>query len=203
MIVVPLVKGFMMGAGLIVAIGAQNAYVLKQGIKRQHRFLTALTCASCDAILIVLGVAGIGMVSENYPLVETILRWGGALFLFAYGARSLMNAFKPQALLIKHDNEYNSKLNTLLMSAAFSFLNPHAYVDTFLLLGSVGAQHATHEQLPFTVGALCASFVWFFSLSFAASSLSSVFKNPRAWQILDTVIGFTMFAIGFNLIINS
>lgn len=201
MIFTPLVKGFGMGASLIMAIGAQNAFVLKQGLKRHHLFLTAITCFICDSILIVLGVSGLGMVVDDYPVLVNLLRWGGALFLVAYAIRSFMSVFKPHALVAElESNVKRSRIATLLALLAFTLLNPHTYIDTFLILGSIGAQLPDNQHLPFVVGSLIASFIWFFGLTYGASTLSHVFRNPRAWQILDTVMGFVMLSIAYSLV---
>lgn len=198
----PLFKGFLMGAGLIMAIGAQNAFVLKQGLKKNHLFLTAITCAISDSILIVLGVTGIGFVQDGSALIENILRWGGALFLFGYGIKSFISALRPNALVDELESPSQpSKIATLLALLAFTWLNPHTYVDTFLLLGSVGAQHPVEEQLPFIIGAVSASMIWFFGLTYGSSTLSVYFKNPRAWQVLNIVMGCVMINIGLSLIL--
>lgn len=201
MISMPVLKGYMMGAGLIMAIGAQNAFVLKQGLKRSHLFLTALTCFVCDSILIVLGVKGLGLLISDTPWLEMLLRWGGALFLIAYGLRSFYQALRPQGLNIDLSDALTSRLTTFIALLGFTLLNPHTYIDTFLILGNVGAQHPEEEHLPFIVGALFASFTWFFGLTYGASTLTPFFKNPRAWQVLDTIMGITMFFIAFSLII--
>ena len=201
MIVTPLIKGFGMGASLIMAIGAQNAFVLKQGLKRHHLFLTAITCFICDSILIVLGVSGLGMIINESPNLVNALRWGGAAFLVAYAIRSFMSVFKPHALVAElESNVKKNRWATLLALLAFTLLNPHTYVDTFLILGGIGAQHPVDEHLPFMVGALIASFIWFFGLTYGASTLSHVFRNPRAWQILDTIMGFVMLSIAYSLV---
>ncbi|MBN9286545.1 MAG: hypothetical protein BGO43_06315 [Gammaproteobacteria bacterium 39-13] len=201
MLLAPLVEGFALGASLIIAIGAQNAFVLKQGLKRQHLFLTALTCFLCDSLLIVLGVEGIGALMEDFPTLIDILRWGGAIFLVCYGIRSFYSVFHPHALVAALEKPSNSsKLATLLALLGFTFLNPHTYIDTFLLLGTVGAERPIYEHAPFITGALMGSFVWFFSLTYGASALSPIFRNPRAWQVLDTVMGFVMIAIAISLI---
>lgn len=201
MVIAPLIKGFFMGCGLIVAIGAQNAFVLKQGLKRKHLFLTAFTCFVCDSILIVLGVKGIGFVMDAIPSLEQILRWGGAIFLMCYGIRSFMNVFRPHALMAELEKpSHNDRWATLAALLAFTLLNPHTYIDTFLILGNVGAQHPLEEHLPFIVGALLASFSWFFALTYGAGQLSPFFKNPRAWQVLDTSMGFVMFGIAYSLL---
>ncbi|MGE3318471.1 MAG: LysE/ArgO family amino acid transporter [Candidatus Berkiella sp.] len=201
MIVTPLVKGFGMGASLIMAIGAQNAFVLKQGLKRHHLFLTAITCFICDSVLIVLGVTGLGLIIDDFPTLVNALRWGGALFLVAYGIRSFISVFNPHALIAELDGPKKNRLATLAALLAFTLLNPHTYIDTFLILGNVGAQHPVEEHLPFVVGALGASFAWFFGLTYGASTLSHVFRNPRAWQILDAVMGFVMLSIAYSLVI--
>lgn len=200
MMYVPIFKGFMMGAGLIMAIGAQNAFVLKQGLKRHHLFMTAMTCFLCDSVLIVLGVMGLGILISDTPWVENALRWGGALFLMAYGARSFYGALKPQGLKLDDSKELTSRIGTFIALLGFTLLNPHTYIDTFLILGNVGAQQPDDHHFPFIVGALIASFAWFFGLTYGASTLTPLFKNPRAWQVLDTIMGFTMFFIAFSLI---
>lgn len=202
MIVAPLVKGFGMGAGLIMAIGAQNAFVLKQGLKKHHLLLTAATCFICDSILIILGVKGLGAAISVTPLLMNILRWGGIIFLVVYGIRSFLNVFRPHALIAELEKpSTNTKLATLLALLAFTWLNPHTYIDTFLILGSVGAQHPVDEHLPFIIGALGASLIWFFGLTYGASALSPLFRNPRAWQVLDTLMGCVMFGLAASLML--
>lgn len=201
MLIIPWFEGFALTSGLIMAIGAQNAFVLKQGIKRQHLLLTAITCFVCDSLLVVIGVLGLGAAIQDWPILMNILRYAGAIFLIGYGIRSFRNVFHPHALIASLENEANqSRLKTLLTLLAFTFLNPHTYIDTVLILGSVGAEHPPHEQLPFILGALSFSFIWFFGLTYGASALSPVFKNPKAWQILDTIMGFVMFGIAATLI---
>lgn len=201
MLLAPIFEGFVLGASLIIAIGAQNAFVLKQGLKRQHLFLTAITCFLCDSVLIVLGVEGIGALMEDLPMLVDFLRWGGAIFLVCYGIRSFYSVFHPHALVASLENPSNGgRLATLLALLGFTLLNPHTYVDTFLLLGTVGAEHPLYEHAPFITGALMGSFVWFFSLTYGASRLSPIFKNPRAWQILDTIMGVVMIGMAISLI---
>lgn len=201
MMMTPVLEGFALGGSLIMAIGAQNAFVLKQGLKRHHLFLTAITCFICDSILIILGVTGIGSVITNLPTLSTIMRWGGAIFLLAYGLRSFYQVFRPQILVANLDSEKTSKLATLIALLGFTLLNPHTYIDTFLLLGTIGAEHPPHEHTHFIVGTLIASFIWFFGLTYGASFLTPLFRNVRAWQILDTIMGFVMIGIGLQLII--
>lgn len=198
---VPYFEGLALTAGLIMAIGAQNAFVLKQGIKRQYLFLTAFTCFLCDSFLVITGISGLGSVVRDMPVLMLILRFVGAAFLIGYGIRSFMNVFRPHVLIASLENGANRTwMATLLALLAFTFLNPHTYIDTFLILGSVGADHPPNEILPFILGSLTGSFIWFFGLTYGASLLSPIFKNPRAWQILDTMMGFVMFGIAITLI---
>ncbi len=201
MIITPLLEGFGVCAGLIVAIGAQNAFVLKQGIKKQHLFLTAITCFICDGILITLGVTGLGLLISEIPFLVKFFRWGGAIFLIAYGLRSFANAFKPQSLVAEIEKSgTTSQTSTLLALLGFTFLNPHTYIDTFLLLGSVGVEYPPNERIFFIIGTLVASFIWFFGLTYGASALSPLFKKPRTWQILEIVMGCIMIGIALTLI---
>lgn len=194
-------EGLVIGISLIVAIGAQNAFVLKQGIKKQHLLMTALTCSVSDSILIFLGVEGIGELLSDFPILTQFFRWGGAIFLVAHGLRSFYSVFHPHALIASLENPtQTSRWATFLALLGFTFLNPHTYVDTFLLLGTIGAERPLPEHLPFTLGAISASFLWFFSLTYGASYLSVFFKNPRAWQVLDTIMGFVMIGIAVTLV---
>ncbi|MFI4938549.1 MAG: LysE/ArgO family amino acid transporter [Candidatus Berkiellales bacterium] len=198
-----LIEGFLLGIGLIVAIGAQNAFVLKQGLKRQHLFLTAFTCFICDSILIVLGVKGIGEFILDFPRFSNIMLWGGAAFLTWYGIRSFRSVFHPHVLVASVENPSQAgKMATFLALLGFTFLNPHTYIDTFLLLGTIGGDRPVPEHLPFMVGATTASLIWFFGLTYGASALSPIFRNPRAWQILDTIMGFVMIGIAIHLVIS-
>lgn len=198
---VPYLEGLALAAGLIMAIGAQNAFVLKQGIKRQYLFLTAFTCFICDSILIVAGISGFGAIFRDLPILMLVLRYAGAAFLIVYGIRSFINVFRPHVLIASLENDLSrSWFKTLMALLAFTFLNPHTYIDTVLILGSVGAERPPNEILPFIMGSLTASFLWFFGLTYGASLLSPVFKNPRAWQILDTLTGCIMLGIAATLL---
>jgi L-lysine exporter family protein LysE/ArgO len=194
-------EGFILAISLIMAIGAQNAFVLKQGLQQKHLLLTALTCAIADGFLIVIGVSSMAEVIQDFPMITSGLRWAGALFLITYGLRSFWSVFHPHVLIASlTQSQSSSRLATFIALLGFTFLNPHAYIDTILLLGTVGAEHAYPHNILFTLGAVLASFVWFFSLTYGASTLSPLFKKPRAWQILDTVNGFIMIGIAISLI---
>ncbi|NNM58627.1 MAG: amino acid transporter [Legionellales bacterium] len=186
--------------GLIVAIGAQNAFILKQGILKNHPFTIALLCTLIDVILISIGVAGLGELFALNKMLLLVARVGGALFLFAYGFRSFHAAFKKEMLEIHHGVKPLSLKRAIGITLAISLLNPHIYLDTLVLLGSIGGQFTPNLRLSFVIGAVTASTIWFFSLSYGARLLLPVFKKPIAWKILDTLIGMVMWGIAFFLV---
>jgi L-lysine exporter family protein LysE/ArgO len=191
--------GFSLSLSLILAIGSQNAFVLKQGIKRQHVLLVCTICALSDAILISLGIAGFGVVVNEYPLIETYARYGGAAFLLVYSILSFKSAFSESHSLEPEADIYDSVLKVVSISLAFTWLNPHVYLDTVVLLGSISTQYEG-RQLEFALGAILASFMFFFSLGFGARLLAPVFRNPKAWNVLEFVVGLTMLTIALTLV---
>ena len=193
-------SGFMLSLSLIMAIGAQNAFVLKQGLKKQHVFWVCLVCATSDAILITAGIAGFGAVVDAFPLAESVARYGGALFLIAYGAKSLISAFRNSHTLEPAGELANTLSTTLLVCLAFTWLNPHVYLDTVVLLGSIASQYAGAARMHFGAGAITASMVFFFSLGYGARFLRPIFHQPLAWKILDFAIAMVMFAIALSLL---
>ena len=190
--------GFYLGFSLILAIGAQNAFVLRQGLMRSHVFWVCLTCALSDALLISAGVAGFGALAEAVPWLETVMRWFGAAFLLWYGWRNAVSAWRGGQALDAADARGGSLRATLLVVLALTWLNPHVYLDTLMLLGAVSAQYP--DKLAFGAGAVTASFVFFFSLGYGARRLRPLFANPRSWQVLDVLIALTMWAIEVTLI---
>lgn len=196
----PYIEGCGTGAGLLIAIGAQNAFVLKQGILKNHVLVTVLICAIIDALLFVLGVKGFGVILNTNTLVLMIARWGGAVFLFYYGLRSFRTVFKVNTLKFDRPTECASLRETIVTVLALTLLNPHVYLDTVVLLGSIGAQFPATEQLSFSLGAMTASFVWFFALGYGARFLAPLFAKPMAWKILDFLVGCTMWAIATALL---
>lgn len=197
----PFVKGCGTGAGLIIAIGAQNAFVLKQGIMKSHVFIVALLCAIIDAVLIALGVGGLGKLITSVPYLLDITKYGGAVFLFYYGFRAFRSAYVAgQGLQIDESFEHPTLKVTILTLLAMSLLNPHVYLDTVVLLGSIGAQFEELERALFAIGAMVASFLWFFSLAYGASYFAPLFKKPRAWRILDICVGVIMWVIAISLL---
>jgi L-lysine exporter family protein LysE/ArgO len=196
----PAIAGFLVGGGLIVAIGAQNAFVLRQGLARRHVFPVALFCSLSDAALILLGVGGLGALVVASPALLKIATWGGAAFLLAYGAFAFRRALAPSAMKLA-DIESTGLTAALAACAAFTFLNPHVWLDTVVLVGSISATYGEQGRWIFGLGAAFASFCWFFSLAYGARLLTPLFADPRAWRILDVVIGCVMWAIAATLLL--
>ena len=191
--------GFSIGFSLILAIGAQNAFVLKQGLIRQNVFLVCLICAASDAILITLGVSGFGEIITEYPIIERLARIAGALFLFTYGVLNLYSAQTNIHALEPTKKIQTSKRKTVLTCLGFTWLNPHVYLDTVVMLGSISTQF--ENTATFALGAISASFVFFFSLGFGASKLTRYFEKPRTWRVLENLIGILMISLGIALVI--
>jgi len=190
--------GFALGLSLILAIGAQNAFVLRQGLRREHVFAVCLICALSDAVLIATGVAGFGTLVTAAPWLAPLMRFGGAAFLFAYALRSLWSAWHNRGALNPSDDTKKSLAATLMACLAFTWLNPHVYLDTLVLLGSVSTRYA--PRMAFAFGAMTASFLFFFSLGYGARLLRPLFANPKAWRILDALIGVTMILLAAKLV---
>ncbi|GCE15878.1 LysE/ArgO family amino acid transporter [Tengunoibacter tsumagoiensis] len=196
-----LLSGFTLGASLIIAIGAQNAFVLRQGLKRHHVFVTACICTLCDAILITLGVAGFGTIVTSIPLLALIATWGGAAFLLIYGLRSFRSALHSASLEVDATQPPPPSIQaTALTILALSLLNPHVYLDTVVLVGSIGAHYPLEQRSSFAIGAMSASFCWFFGLAYGAAWLTPLFRKPLAWRILDCIVGVVMWGIAGSLI---
>lgn len=195
-----LLAGFSLGISLILAIGAQNAFVLKQGLKQQHVFVVCLICALSDAILISAGVAGFGAIAQKFPLIEQIARYAGAAFLFLYAAISFKSAITTDHALKAEGKEVGSATTAALTCLAFTWLNPHVYLDTFVLLGSISTQYQG-QRLAFGVGAVSASFIFFFSLGYGARLLVPIFTKPNSWKILEFTVGLLMLALGVSLLV--
>ncbi|WP_211451216.1 LysE/ArgO family amino acid transporter [Collimonas antrihumi] len=193
------ISGFSLGLSLILAIGAQNAFVLKQGLKREHVFLVCLTCAASDAILILFGVMGLGIVIDRAPWLMPVMRYGGAAFLVLYGVKSFIAAWRSSDVLQQAEDIKAALLPTLLTCAALTWLNPHVYLDTVLLIGSVSTQFPGERGL-FAAGAMLSSFVFFFSLGYGAAWLRPIFAKPMSWRVLEVVVGITMWSIAYKLL---
>ena len=190
--------GFALGFSLILAVGAQNAFVLRQGLRREHVLAVVLVCALSDAVLVAAGVAGFGALAELVPGLERVMRYGGAVFLILYGARSFGAAWRGGSVL-EAGVGTGSMRRAVLTSLALTWLNPHVYLDTVVLLGSVSAQY--EDRLGFGAGAVAASFVFFFSLGYGARLLAPLFRRPTSWRMLDVGVGGVMWSIAAGLLL--
>ncbi len=195
----PASAGFFLGAGLIIAIGAQNAFVLKLGIIREHVFTVVMICALSDAVLIIAGVGGFGTIVQSSPDLITVVTILGAGFLFVYGVMAFRRAFQRQSL---HTAPITppSMTKTIVTVLSLTFLNPHVYLDTVVLLGGLSARYAGFAQIAYGVGAVLASFVWFFALGYGARFLAPIFERPASWRILEFSIGVVMWSISAKLL---
>ena len=195
------VQGLVLSFGLIVAIGAQNAFVLRQGLRREHVGSVVLFCAVADAVLISAGVLGMAQALGQRPGLARALALAGAAFLALYGWRALRRARQAQKLAATAGGGGGMRRGAALAQvAAFTLLNPHVYLDTVLLVGSIGAQHPADLRPWFIAGASCASLGWFVLLGFGARWLAPWFARPRVWQLLDGLIGVTMFVLSAGLL---
>ncbi len=198
-LIAPTIEGFLLGGGLIIAIGAQNAFILRQGLLRSHVFILCLICAMSDALLIVIGVAGLGTLIEQNDFLLKFVAIAGSLFLFSYALIAARRAFRPNVMDVGSQKapSLRAAIATVL---AFTFLNPHVYLDTVILIGSLSAQYVGEQRFAFGTGAVIASFVWFFMLGYGARWLTPVFASPLAWRVLDALIAIVMAALGLSLV---
>jgi L-lysine exporter family protein LysE/ArgO len=193
--------GLGFGLSLIVAIGAQNAYVLRQGLRKEHVFVIVAICALSDALLIAVGVAGLGAIIQQLEWLLLLIELVGGLFLCTYGVMAAKRAWKPEVL----NTDTGGKAVSLKVAAgtalALTYLNPHVYLDTVLLLGSVAGTYEANRWW-FAAGAMLGSVIWFSTLGFGARLLDPVFKKPTAWRVLDGIIAVVMFSLGMSLLIS-
>jgi L-lysine exporter family protein LysE/ArgO len=195
-----LAQGFALGFGLIVAIGAQNAFVLRQGLRREYLAMVVAFCALTDAILIAAGVLGMAGLLARHEAIGRALALAGAVFLMIYGWRALRRLRRESGLAVDRRGARPTRLSVLAQAAAFTLLNPHVYLDTVLLVGGIGAQQPPQLRAWFIAGASGASVVWFGLLGFGARMAAPWLARPRAWQVLDGVIGLTMIALALLLL---
>ena len=191
--------GYGVALSLIVAIGAQNALVLRYGVRREHVLPLVLFCATSDAILITAGVMGFTAMTNAAPWVEPLFTYGGAAFLIAYGARSFLSAYKGGQALVPSEGQRTPLIGALAAVAAITWLNLYVYLDTVILIGSVSAEY--DDKMAFGIGAILASFSFFFTLGYGARLLTPFFAKPRSWQILDAGVGLLMWAIALKLLL--
>ena len=195
---IALMTGFATGLGLIIAIGAQNAFVLRQGLRREYVFPIVLFAALSDALLIIVGIAGLGALIQGFPLALEVIRYAGAAYLMWFGISAVRRAIKPATLEAASEGK-GTLVGALASIAALTYLNPHVYLDTVILLGGVANQFSD-ERWVFGIGAATASFVWFFSLGYFAKFLSRFVSSPKFWRVLDSFIAVVMFTIAVLLL---
>lgn len=193
------VEGFSLGAGLIIAIGAQNAFVLRQGLARRHLLPVVLFCTFSDAMLIAIGSAGFGSLVASQPALLKVIGLGGSAFLGWYSLSAFRNALHARSLR-PEERVPASLRRALAVVAALTLLNPHVYLDTVVLLGGIAGRYAADARVWFAGGAMAASAVWFFSLGYGARLLAPVFARPVAWRVLDVLIGIVMAALALMLL---
>jgi L-lysine exporter family protein LysE/ArgO len=193
------VTGLITGLSLIVAIGAQNALVMRQGLRNEHVFAVCLACGLSDAVLIVLGVTSFRQIVALLPWFVPIMRYGGSAFLIWYGAGNLFSALRSSGALTASEARSSSFRRTLATCLTVTWLNPHVYLDTVVLLGTISTRFPG-RQVSFGAGAMTGSFLFFFSLGYAATWLRPMFAKPSSWRVLETLIAFTMWMIAFRLL---
>ena len=192
--------GFILGFSLILAIGAQNSFVLRQGLMGRHVFTVALFCSLADALLISIGVAGISIFLNNHiDLVSDWLFGISAIWLAGYGLLRLRDAVKGKSTLIAENSSVNGLFSTLFTLAVLTFANPHVYLDTVVLIGSVSQKFPSDTKFAYVLGASLASFVFFFSLAYGAKFLSPAMQRPISWRLLDSFIAFVMFTLAIKM----
>ena len=190
-------SGFLLGLSLIIAIGSQNAFVLKQGLKREHIFFVCLFCALSDAILISAGVGGFGAVTARYPYIVDVAKFAGVVFLLGYGLQSLYASVRLSQALTVEGQVVSSLKKALLLCFGFTWLNPHVYLDTLVLVGMVST--GASSKVVFAAGAVSASFFFFFALGYGARLLKPLFAKPKAWNVLDALVGILMLYLAWHL----
>ncbi len=196
------VHGFTSTAFLIMAIGAQNAFVLRQGLRREHVLPVVLVCALSDAALLQAGVWGMGSMWVNRPEWAQAMRWAGAVFLVAYAVQAASRALRPAHLLVSASGPGASLRTTVLTVMALTWLNPHVYLDTVLLLGTLATPYPVWGRATFAAGGALASALWFLALGFGARWLAPVFASPRAWQLLDGVTAASMLVLAGVMVVS-
>ena len=199
MTIFPLFQGLALGLSMIVPIGAQNAFVLNQGIKRNHHLTTASLCMLCDFSLIVLGIYGSGALISQSERLLIVVTWGGILFLALYGFLSFRAVFKAQSQQQTTQQRPLLLKSVVLTTLAVTLLNPHVYLDTVVILGGVGSQFVAVDRLLFTLGCMLASLVWFYALALTAAKLAPVLSKKSTKQIIDFLVGCVMWLISLGL----
>ena len=203
-------EGLALGASLIIAIGAQNAYVIRQGVKGEHVFAVAMVCAFIDITLISIGAAGVGTLIAQSPMLRTGAAWGGAIFLAVFGIMSVRAAIsarpgvweKAEQGVNERGNDSTRLKTAVLAAAAFSLLNPHVYLDTIVVLGGIAAQYEVEERVYFALGAMSASLIWFFGIGYGATRVAPYFRTVTGARVLEIIIATIMFVLATSLIVS-
>lgn len=195
-------RGALISASLIIAIGAQNLFVLKQGLLKNHIFFVSAICFICDFTLMSIGILGVGSFISANPLITNILAILGAIFLIWYGYNAFKSALKGTSSMQveSQDNKNNSLMKVVLATLAVTLLNPHVYLDTVVIVGGIAGTLSSEQKMAFLIGAVCVSFLWFFGIGYGARLLTPLFKQKRMWVILDCIVGLVMFYIAYRLI---
>lgn len=197
------VNGALLGGALIIAIGAQNLFVLRQGMARDQVFTVALLSSLIDATLIILGAIGLGSLIATVPWLVPLASWGGAAFLLVFGSLSLYRAILPKPATVQLDEEVTSSFRkAVLMTLAFGLLNPHVYLDTVILLGGIAASYDIAVRMYFVGGAVLTSFLWFFAIAYGARTLTPILRKPAGERVLDALVALMMFIVAANLIVD-
>ncbi|NUF48349.1 LysE/ArgO family amino acid transporter [Gilliamella sp. ESL0250] len=198
-----ILRGALISASLIIAIGAQNLFVLKQGLLKNHIFYVSAICFICDFALMSVGIFGVGIFIGSNPLITNILAILGAVFLVWYGFCAFKSAIKGTSSMQIESQvpNNNSLLKVVLATLAITLLNPHVYLDTVVIVGGIAGTLTCEQKLAFLIGAVCVSFIWFFSIGYGARLLTPLFRQKRMWVILDCIVGTVMFYIAYRLVI--
>lgn len=195
-----LIRGFGLSASLIIAIGAQNAFVLRQGLRREYVFITALICILSDVTMFTIGAAGFGTLVNSNPGLMTGVAWAGAAFLFVYGLLSFRSAWRGASMDVEGNGAQTTLRAVVLTALAVAWLNPHAYLDTIVLVGGIAGQYPWSDRIYFLMGSILASTVWFTLLAYGAGYLAPLFKRRIAWRVLDVGVGLLMWWIALALL---
>lgn len=200
MVTAALLKGLILGAGMIIPIGAQNSFILNQGIKRNHHILAATICILCDVLLITIGIFGGGKLISSNELLMLFITIGGILFLLVYGGMSFRSALRNQYHKVESVDKRPSRKMIIVTTFAVTLLNPHVYLDTIIILGSVGGTFEGEDRVAFAVGTILASVLWFYALAIAAAKLAPWLSRSKVQQTIDIVVGLIMFAVAYSLV---
>ena len=197
-----ILRGSMISASLIIAIGAQNLFVLKQGLLKNHIFFVAGICFICDFTLMAVGIWGVGAFISSNPIITDVLAIFGALFLIWYGFNAFKSAIQGNSSMQidSTQQQKNALTKVILSTLAVTLLNPHVYLDTVVIVGGIAGTLSTEQKWAFLIGAVCVSFIWFFGIGYCARLLIPLFKQKRMWVILDSIVGVVMFYIAYRLI---